>query len=79
MLGQIFIDDLRDFLLISREETLVETRILRQHRLIAQKRVQEFEHTVNGVESSDPTPPQSQVQKLAATMIATGDMPVLLP
>ena len=35
--------------------------------------------TVSGVESSSPTPPQSHVQKVAATMIATGESPVLDP
>ncbi len=36
-------------------------------------------HTVSGVESSSPMPPQSHVQNVAATMIATGDIPVLVP
>ena len=36
-------------------------------------------HTVSGVESSNPTPPHSHVQNVAATMTATGDTPVLDP
>ena len=36
-------------------------------------------HTVNGVASNSPTPPQSHVQKIVAIMIATGDRPVCAP
>ena len=36
-------------------------------------------HTVSGIDSSSPTPPHSHVQKLAATITATGDSPVLDP
>ncbi len=36
-------------------------------------------HTVSGVESSSPTPPQSHVQNVAATITATGESPVLDP
>ena len=36
-------------------------------------------HTVKGVESSSPTPPQSHVQNVAATITAAGESPVVEP
>src|SRR5262249_12515731 len=36
-------------------------------------------HTVSGVDSSNPTGPNNQVQKVAAAISATEDRPVLAP
>ncbi len=75
---------------IAGKKPLVQPLLGIEHRVTTKNDLKEFElrghtgptlrrHTVSGVDSTRPTGPHSHAQKIAATMIASGERPVREP
>ena len=87
--SRVVFDDLGGAVVVHGHEPLVEPDVGLEHGLLAEQDGEEprlgtylpstARQTVNGVESSRPSAPQSQVQNMAATSSPRAETPVVLP